>query len=138
MVGCFETEMATLCVVRHMEPMGGPMLNPYECPLMTRTNIIYFVSSNLVDRSVSVAHECDSRCAIQEEASATATVERRAVSIRKLLFCTTMICIVIIYFVCINVLQIYHLFKFETHAEAYMNRISVARHTVSYICTPPY
>ena len=54
------------------------MLNPYECPLMTRTNI---VSSNLVDRSVSVVHECDSRCAIQ--ASATATVERRAVSIKK-------------------------------------------------------
>ena len=47
MVGCFETEMATLCVVRHMEPMevplGGPMLNPYECLLMTRTNIIRFV-----------------------------------------------------------------------------------------------
>ena len=90
MVGCFETEMATLCVVRHMEPMevplGGPMLNPYECPLMTRTNIIRFVFYNLVDRSVSVVHECDSRCAIQEEASATATVERRAVSIKKTSF----------------------------------------------------
>ena len=90
MVGCFETEMATLCVVRHMEPMEvplrGPMLNPYECPLMTRTNIIRFVISNLVDRSVSVAHECDSRSAIQEEASANATVERRAVSIKKTSF----------------------------------------------------
>ena len=90
MIGCFETEMATLCVVRHMEPMevplGGPMLNPYECPLMTRTKIICSVSSNLVDRSVSVVHECDSRCAIQEEASATATVERSAVSIKKTSF----------------------------------------------------
>ena len=78
----------TLGVVHHMEPMkvpfGGPMLNPYKCPLMTRTNIIHFVSSNL--GSVSVVHEYDSQCVIQEEASATATVERRAVSIKKTSF----------------------------------------------------
>jgi hypothetical protein len=90
MVGCFETEMATLCVIRHMEPMetplGGPMLNHYECPLMTRTSIIRFVSSNLVHRSVSVVHECDSGCAIQAEANATAIVERRAVSVKKTSF----------------------------------------------------
>ena len=87
MVGCFETEMATLCVVHHMEPMEVSLA--YVEPLQMSfddKNKHSFCFFQPCCRSVSVVHECDSQCAIQAEASATATVERRAVSIKKTSF----------------------------------------------------
>eukprot|EP00731_Ephydatia_muelleri_P000341 Em0001g341a len=57
LVACFQVNVATFCVVRHMEPVltpeGAPVLNEFECPLMTRTNILRFIPSEDVNEDIS-------------------------------------------------------------------------------------
>ena len=42
-IGSFHTEQATFCLVRYLEPvLSGtePVLNEWDCPLLTLTNVI--------------------------------------------------------------------------------------------------
>ena len=90
LIGCFQVHTTTTyCVVRHMDPVvtpdGVPLLNEYDCPLMTRTSIVRFIPSVQVVRSVSVVHQCDRGCKTADT-STTTTVERQQVSVRKTIF----------------------------------------------------
>ena len=81
--------MATFCVVRHMEPVltpeGAPVLNEFECPLMTHTIILRFITSEDVKTSVSLVYQCDLRCKATNTITAT-TVERHKISVTKTVF----------------------------------------------------
>ncbi|KAL5518020.1 hypothetical protein EMCRGX_G003686 [Ephydatia muelleri] len=89
LVACFQVDMATFCVVRHMEPVltpeGAPVLNEFECPLMTHTNILRFIPSEDVKTSVSLVHQYDLRCKAMNTITAT-TVERHKISVTKTVF----------------------------------------------------
>ena len=42
--------------------MVSPLLNEYDCPLLTLSKTVFCISSSNVLRSVSVVHECTESC----------------------------------------------------------------------------
>lgn len=58
------------CIVWELEEVLGPdgknVLTHLECPLLTLSRNVSFVSSNLVVKTVSIVHLCCSTCSIVE------------------------------------------------------------------------
>ena len=53
------------CMVRTlqcMDVLGQQIMNEYDCPLLSMTNLLYCIPSTSVSHAVSVAHECTDSC----------------------------------------------------------------------------
>ena len=45
-----------------MDALGQAILNEYDCPLLSITNLLMCISSHCVSHAVSVVHECTHTC----------------------------------------------------------------------------
>ena len=63
---CKKPDGCCVCLVRGFEcytsPLGDPILNELECPLLTLTRTIFAVKTKAVKRAVSIVHECTTTC----------------------------------------------------------------------------
>ena len=53
------------CMVRTlqcMDVLGQQIMNEYDCPLLSMTNLLCCIPSTPVNHAVSVAHECTDSC----------------------------------------------------------------------------
>ena len=78
------------CLVRHLQeqtdPVGEPILNEFECPLLLLTSCLYLVSTTCIVSPISIVHSCDSMCKFVECITNRVT-ERELVPLKKLTFC---------------------------------------------------
>ena len=68
-----------------MDSMGDNLLNEYDCPILTMTNLIYCIPSSSVHCSVSVVHECTDSCVFVSD-NVCKDVEHEKVSIAQLCY----------------------------------------------------
>ena len=68
-MACFKVQShgsnIDYCMVRqlqHMDLLGEQIMNEYDCPLLSMTNVLYCIPSNTVSQAVSVVHECKDTC----------------------------------------------------------------------------
>lgn len=58
------------CLVRHLQeqtdPVGEPILNEFECPLLLLTSCLYLVSTTCIVSPISIVHSSDSMCKFVE------------------------------------------------------------------------
>lgn len=97
LVACFKDckYSASYCLVRPMhfvdDSSGGNVLNEYDCPLLTITNLVLL----LIHHSVSVVHECTTSCTITQS-SVPARLEHENVQVSGVLhehnFCNKLYC----------------------------------------------
>jgi len=83
-----ERDQTSYCIVQMYEPMdnfGIPILNEFDCPLFSLTNLFRCVVSNSILQSVSIIHECTSSCMLKRVNTAS-QVEREVVVEQKLQF----------------------------------------------------
>ena len=92
LAACFhvrrERKGASYCIVQLYEPMdtfGIPVINEFDCPLLSLTNLFRCVLSYTISQSVSVIHECTPSCTFQRLNTAT-QVEREVVVSQNLSF----------------------------------------------------
>ena len=67
LLACFEVckDHQAICLVRTLEVMdnmGEQLLNEFDCPLLSMTNLCYCIPSASICHSVSVVHECTHTC----------------------------------------------------------------------------
>ena len=71
LVACFTltahagSSASGYCMVRtlqQMDALGQVIMNEYDCPLLSMTNLLYCIPSNSVSHSISVVHECTDYC----------------------------------------------------------------------------
>lgn len=55
-----------------MDALGEHIVNEFDCPLMTMSNILYCIPSKWILHAVSIVHECSNTCLY----STTTTSER--------------------------------------------------------------
>lgn len=48
--------------LQYMDALGQPILNEYDCPILSLTNLLYCIPSHCVSHAVSVVHECTHTC----------------------------------------------------------------------------
>lgn len=80
--------VSSYCLVRlldYMDLLGEQILNEYDCPLLSMTNLLYCIPSNSVIQAVSVVHECTSSCTFVQ-ASTSRRVEHEVVDSTDILF----------------------------------------------------
>jgi hypothetical protein len=64
LLNCFSVREDGLSysVVRPLDSMGENLLNEYDCPILTMSNLVYCIPSTSVLYPVSVVHECNNSC----------------------------------------------------------------------------
>ena len=62
-----------------------PVLNEYECPLLTLSTTVVFVHSTAISTAISVMHQCSDTCSFVRT-SCFENRERESVSTNKLVF----------------------------------------------------
>ena len=86
---CFSSTGQAYCLVRLVEqlelPTGAPILNTFECPLLSLSSNIGMVSASNIRQAVSVVHECGTSCTFKNVIK-TRNVEREQVDQQKLTF----------------------------------------------------
>ena len=89
LVACFAAgDTSRYCFIQVFEPMdslGTTMLNEYECPLYSLTNLFRCVPSDCIKHSVSLLHECTPSCTFKQ-ANAESQIERENVVNQQLVF----------------------------------------------------
>ena len=89
LAACFVApDCESFCIVQifeHMDALGLPIFNEYDCPLLNITSLFRCVPSTTIAHSVSVHHECSSTCTFTR-ALATTVVKREHVVSQKLNF----------------------------------------------------
>jgi len=68
-----------------MDLLGTPVLNEYDCPLYTITDVFHTVPSGCISHTVSVLHECTDSC-VFKRVDVQTHVERETVTSHKLVF----------------------------------------------------
>lgn len=68
-----------------MDADGEPILNEFDCPFLTFSNLIYCIPSTSVKRSVSVVHECSNTCMYTTDLTSK-TVEHEGVDVSEVVF----------------------------------------------------
>ena len=61
----FKTSSAVFLnhtALHYMDALGQRIVNEYDCPFLSMTNLIYCVPSHSVNHAVSVVHECTHTC----------------------------------------------------------------------------
>ena len=67
LAACFmePKESKSFCLVHMLEPIdsfGIPILNEFDCPLLTLIPQFKCISSDCIIQSISVIHQCSSSC----------------------------------------------------------------------------
>lgn len=79
-----------------MDLLGEQMMNEFDCPLLSMTNVLYCIPSNTVSQAVSVVHECTNSCTFVKT-SVIRNVEHEAVESSDIIFkhdfCNKMYCL---------------------------------------------
>ena len=68
-----------------MDLLGEQMMNEFDCPLLSMTNVLYYIPSNTVSQAVSVVHECTNSCTFVKT-SVSRNVEHEAVELSDIIF----------------------------------------------------
>ena len=63
-----------------MDALGQRIVNEYDCPFLSMTNLLYCVPSHTVNHAVSVVHECTHTCSFVN-CSASKRVEHEDVQL---------------------------------------------------------
>jgi hypothetical protein len=84
LLACCKTEDGrSVCIVRGLEtlemPPGSPIMNEYDCPLLSLTRTIMAVKPLEILRAVSIVHQCTESCRFIEKESAR-NVEREDIA----------------------------------------------------------
>lgn len=69
LLSCFAVDGESHCLVQVFEQLQcglQPLINEFNCPLLTATTIIMRIASLAVISSISVAHECSTSCTFQQ------------------------------------------------------------------------
>ena len=73
-------------LVRMMElPAGSPILNSFECPLLSLSRVIETVSAKNIRQVISIIHECGTTCKF-ETVMRNKNIEREQVDQQRLTF----------------------------------------------------
>ena len=68
-----------------VSPLGMPITNEYDCPLLMLSNVVFTVKTTEILRDIFVVHECTESCQFVEKA-VSQNVEREDVSVCRLEF----------------------------------------------------
>lgn len=68
-------------LLQRLDSMGTALCNEVDCPLLQLTNVFHCVSSNCIQKSVSIHHECSNSC-IFKHGTGSKTIERENVSFK--------------------------------------------------------
>ena len=86
---CKAVDGRAACIVRALEevqtPLGVPIMNEFDCPLLSLTHTIFTVKSLEIVKAVSVIHECTESCQFIDKESAR-SVEREDVTFSRIEF----------------------------------------------------
>ena len=84
---CKGSDGRAVCVVRGLDtllsPLGDPITNAYDCPLLSLTRTIFTARTLDVLKAVSVVHECARTCEFKIK-EYPRSVEREEVSLSRL------------------------------------------------------
>lgn len=85
---CFRTiDGRMACLIRGLEamvsPLGPPILNEFDCPLLSLSHTIFTVNSTGIKKAVSVVHNCTDTCRFID-VNCFRHVEREDVTIKRL------------------------------------------------------
>ena len=86
---CFSSTDQAYCLVRMMEqlelPAGSPILNSFECPLLSLSRVIETVSAKNIRQVISIIHECGTTCKF-DTVMRSKNIEREQVDQQRLTF----------------------------------------------------
>ena len=75
------------CFIRGLEemvsPLGAPILNEFDCPLLSLSHTIFTVYSTSIKKAVSIVHNCTDTCQFIDM-ECPRHVEREDVTIKRL------------------------------------------------------
>lgn len=50
-----------------VSPLGMPITNEYDCPLLMLSNVMFTVKTTEILRDISVVHECTESCQLRKQ-----------------------------------------------------------------------
>lgn len=73
----------SVCILQLFEKVGstGNVQNDRDCPLLFQLDVILLVPSSSILRTVSIVHECSSRCKFVQDRATTKLYEREHVQL---------------------------------------------------------
>lgn len=88
LVAVIAVQQQRYCIVQELETVsvnGEPILNQFDCPLLTLSTDFYAVHPDSIITSISVIHECTTSCTFKQNSSSS-RIERELISQNSLVY----------------------------------------------------